>query len=247
MRAMLLLPAFMAEVICVLCQVSANNMHSVIHATHTRDCVKTFPSLRGMPLSGLSPTQVHFREWIREKIKKSQMTPTAFYRKAGLDGATASRHLADDSLTEIKPSTMERLARAHHYPSPIGGDTAPNGQATHEGADELTPFRGEAPESDIKVLEDGQERWIVHGRSLMGAGYLPGDVVTTDLRISPEDGDAVYAIIGNRACLRRFREPHFVVTVSGNADKDDRPRDVDFENVKVYATIVHMERKRPAD
>jgi len=227
-------------------------MHSLIPVTHTRDCVN---AIRGMRVTGTPDKldrQAEYRAWIRQSIAETGETQTSFYKKAGLDAATGSRHLGEGSNVKIRPETIDALARYWRLAPPLIHDMHANGAHL---SDSLLPYEGPLTASD-KLAHSGQSHWLIKDRSVERLGFVPGDIVTVDERINAEHNDVVSVQLvdmqggSTQRVLRRFVQeraaserdrlyvPAFVVTATNDPSVDDVPRQVDQRNVAIKGVIV---------
>lgn len=85
--------------------------------------------------------------------------------------------------------------------------------------------------------------WRIAATDMSLWGFRPGDVVRTDARIAPADGDVVVATLRHgpgpdRYVLRLFREPGYLVAAADGEVHEAR------KNAQVIGTVVETIRRR---
>jgi len=87
--------------------------------------------------------------------------------------------------------------------------------------------------------------WRVTENTMTLWGYKPGDVVRTDARITPVDGDVVVCTLQHgpgpdRYVLRLFRAPMYVVAADGEVHEARK-------NAEIVGTVIETNRRRPPE
>ncbi len=81
----------------------------------------------------------------------------------------------------------------------------------------------------------------VRGRSMVGAGILPGDVVVVRRQPSAEDGDIVVALVGEEATVKRLRRRRGQVELHPESSRF-RPIVVDPAEVTILGKVIELRR-----
>lgn len=146
-----------------------------------------------------------------------------------------------------------RLVRepgARGYRLPAMAASAP------EGPTVLVPVIGEVQAGDLTTAVESPEGHIpvqtryppdelfalgVRGRSMVGAGILPGDLVVVRRQPSAEDGEIVVALVGDEATVKRLRRRRGRVELEP-ANPRFRPILVDPEAVTLLGKVIEVRR-----
>jgi repressor LexA len=125
-----------------------------------------------------------------------------------------------------------------------------------EGPTVLVPLVGEVQAGDLTTAVESPAGHVpvqtrhppqdlfalaVRGRSMVGAGILPGDLVIVRRQPSADDGDLVVALVGDEATVKRLRRRRGHVELEP-ANPRFRPILCDPETVMILGKVIEVRR-----
>jgi DNA-binding phage protein len=181
------------------------------------------------------------RVWLEGVMRVTGLKATPLAKVAGIAPSTLLRALDPDNPTTLERRTVRKISSSTGVSAP-----GANGALTGFEEAELTAYTA-GPDAEPDDLPPNQYRRICNTRALTLAGFLPGDVLTLDMSLKPEAGDAVdaqvYAI--NRATAEtifRLYDPPYLITRTTDETIHAKPLLVDSERVRIAAVVHKMER-----
>jgi transcriptional regulator with XRE-family HTH domain len=192
-------------------------------------------------------------DWVNAILEYKGWSPTKLAKVAGIDPSTLSRFLrSDNPNTRLNSYSIEKIEAVAGIPAfETQAPTLARGLSEDE-AEAYEPGMVGASSAAIEALRQGRngvDPWIMRGRSLELAGYMPGDVLMVDLNAEPRVGDVVCAQVydmGGRAktVFRIFEHP-FLVAASIDPSLH-RPLLIDNRAIMVRGVVVASMRPRRA-
>lgn len=176
------------------------------------------------------------REWLEGVMRQTGLKASPLAKKAGLSPSTVLRALDPNNPQILERRSITKIARAFGLPEP-GAVASPS------FSDDLL-----APDDDIVAdgdLTPNQYLKAVGSPVLALAGYLPGDLLTLDMSVTPQQGDAVHAQIYDRTgaeTVLRYYDPPYLVTRAPTDEHAAKPLLVDGDRVRIAAVVVRMQR-----
>ncbi|MFP3921947.1 MAG: hypothetical protein ACLFU3_09610 [Dichotomicrobium sp.] len=188
------------------------------------------------------------RRWIERVLERKGWSPHKLAIEAGVSPATITRALKDEQYV-TSTRTIEKIVRVSGIPAPhdIGGPAAPEGGAFREPEAVYQGARAQAPEYEAS---EHAAVWQLQTMALQLAGCLPGDFLTVDPDVTPQDGDIVcIQSVDPRSgeaetVFRVFDPPYFAVTRTAIPECERRPLMIDGEANRIWGTVTHVERTR---
>lgn len=182
------------------------------------------------------------REWIKRAMERRGWTANRLAKEAGLAPSTVHRALNDPRFV-TSTTTLEKIATATGLPSPVHSGTG------FAEADAVPLDAADIP-SSLRPA-DAEVVWELKTRAAELAGFLPGDLVLLDPRITPRAGDLVCAQVynfqlGTAETVFRLFEPPYLITRTMDPSITAKPLLVDDERVKVWGVAVRSLRTRGA-
>jgi hypothetical protein len=184
------------------------------------------------------------RTWLEEVLAKTGMRPTPLAKAAGLAPSTLLRALDPEHPGSLERRSIDKIVQTFHVPAPMFYR-------------EMTPAQGlKEPEvlavqdEDIDLIAaDGQAIWLVRTRAIEMAGYLPGDRIRVDSRVSPTVRDVVVAqVVGHgldpAETVIRIYDPPYLLTETSDPSARRKPLLVDNDRVAISGTVIKMIRFR---
>jgi transcriptional regulator with XRE-family HTH domain len=183
-----------------------------------------------------------FSLWMRENMERLKLSQNELARKTGLSANTINRYCRDDDDAEPKASKVHEIAAIFGTspPPPYAGGF---------------PASANMPEPGVEMLKDEPgpdwngsiSRWRVRDLAMSGLGYMTGDEVMADARITPVDGDVVVAELTGRGAsprmvLRMFRSPGYLL--SATIDVASLEVHEIGKNADVLGVVVESVRRR---
>lgn len=205
----------------------------------------------------MEPTREEIRQWLEAALKKTNETPSALARRAGLATTTLTRFLNDPHAPML---TLRSLAKVAH-----AADIQPLGlpqkkivpSAGYLSESEAEPYRfGDEGTLDlaIKALigdRTAADPWLIKTRSLDLAGLLPGDIVIVDLNERAVSGDVVCAQAYQwekslaETVFRLYEPPYLVAATSDAALAASlrKPLLVDHDAIIIKGVVIDALRR----
>lgn len=187
--------------------------------------------------------QARVREWLRRVLAAKGWSEHRLAKEAGVSPATIHRALYDDRFV-TSSLTLEKVAGAAGVPSPLappvgGGFREPDALFVADGATKSFGMDADGP----------QAVWRLSTRACELAGFLPGDLVLMDERLTPKAGDLVCAQVYDLArdsaeTVFRIYDPPYLAARTMDPAISSKPLLVDGERVRIAAVMVKMLRER---
>lgn len=192
------------------------------------------------------------RAWLEDVIHRTGLKPTPLAKAAGLAPSTLLRALDEENPGSLERRSIEKIVQKFNVPPPtMFGQPAASAptRASGFGEPELVALVDDAPERVGGMLKSTQGEWVIKGRALELAGYLPGDVVRADSAIPPRSRDIVVAQIvdpklGTAETILRVYEPPYLVTETADPAARRKPLPVDGDTVSIWGVVILAVRAR---
>lgn len=168
---------------------------------------------------------------------------------AGVSKTTISRNenRPPDYSYLLSTRSIQKIARASGIAPPPELSVGANGKAVGFAEPEVTPI-DDGQDKYGEEENPNQSRWVINGRTLELAGFVPGDVVTIDQAVPAVAGDIVCAQIYSHGTaetvIRRYNPPYLVVATADPAAMALEPEHVDGRNVTIKGTVIRTVRER---
>lgn len=211
---------------------------------HTVSSVFDMPRLHLMAEPSLKDI---IADYVNYCIENSGLSLNKLAEESGLSPATIHRAAGRDPKYSATPKTSTVLAlyRVTGLPLPDRLRSLATGAATGFAERELEPIL--PPEDDT---DPNLQRWQIRTTSMQLMGYMPGDIVIADTRVTPRDGDVVVAQVydhdlGSAETVIRFYKMPYILNATSNPAEFEAHL-VEHRNVVIVAVVISSHRTRAA-
>jgi transcriptional regulator with XRE-family HTH domain len=200
------------------------------------------PAPAGCGATGLRMTKkAEFAAWLSAAIAARGMNQSQVARALQVSRATLTRWTDADDTTFPSWQNVRALADVLNA-APPGGLAQP--------ALAAAPVHGlePMPETPGPDWNGNVSHWRVLDSAMQTKGYVAGDVVKADARITPVDGDVVVANVFDqgraRTVLRLYKAPGYVLPATADAGALEVHEL--GKTAALQGVVVEMTRRRPA-
>jgi repressor LexA len=169
----------------------------------------------------------------------------------GFRAVESARTHLDALVAEGRLLKDPGLARGFRLPAPPG--------ARDDRPTAYIPLIGQVQAGDLQLAIESPEGQVavqtrfpaedlfalkVRGRSMVGAGILPGDLVIVRRQPSAQDGEIVVALVGEEATVKRLRRRRHHVELQP-ANPRFKPLVLDPDEVQILGKVIELRREWP--
>jgi repressor LexA len=193
-------------------------------------------------------TREQVYEFVRDRLLQGQPPTIRDVQAAmGFRAVESARSHLDALVAEGRLARAAGIAR---------GFRLPEASSRRDGPTVLVPIVGQVQAGDLSAAIESPEGHVpvqtrcpprelfalaVRGRSMVGAGILPGDLVIVRRQPSADDGEIVVALVGDDATVKRLRRRRGRVELEP-ANPRFRPIVVDPESVAILGRVIEVRR-----
>lgn len=197
----------------------------------------------------MEPSRDEIRRWILEILSRSDETPTALARKAGIASTTLTRFLNEQDKTVLSFRSIAKIAHAAGVP-PIGlSSTQQRGFAEEAAPHDISDMENASHVAAIQALISNRQAakpWVLQSHALEHAGYMSNDILIVDLNRRPEPGDVTCVQVykrsqGKAEVVFRIYEPPYLVAATSDPSLR-KPLLVDNDQVIIMGVVTEMLR-----
>jgi len=199
------------------------------------------------------------RDWLHQVMKKTGLKATPLAKTAGVAPSTILRALDPKGVSNLERTTLTKIVNTFGVPGPPmlapGGRSFPSKLIVSPGYgfpdEEMVRLAGGEIPPDMTPTDPMESVWELRTVRVQLAGYLRGDFVLVDQRVTPVTGDLVAAQLfdldhdGARVVPRIF-DPPYIVTEAPAPAWRAKPALVDDALVKIMGTVTKTLRTRRA-
>jgi transcriptional regulator with XRE-family HTH domain len=180
-----------------------------------------------------------FSTWLQETIKERDLNLNQVAKAIGVTRSSLTRWTQPNYPTMPSFEHISRLVDILGSTPPGWSPPVRPADAARDGVLRL------AMPSDPAQWNGFLQDWRVTENTMTLWGYKPGDVVRTDARITPVDGDVVVATLHlgpgpGRFVLRLFKAPMYVVAADGEVHEARK-------NAEIIGVVIETTRRRPPE
>jgi hypothetical protein len=207
-------------------------------------------------------TDAAIRRWLLEVIAQTGLKATPLAKAAGLAPSTLLRALDPKHPGSLETRSIEKIVNTFHVnpPEMFSSNTRDDKAVSVAGmTGHITSRRREKEVSEVardSIPELGAAKdqfvYTVHTDAISAFGYLPGDIILVDTRVTGRTGDAVLGQMaspfgGVSELVLRLYDPPYLISGARAMSLYHKPLLIDNERVLVLGVVTKTMRLRKSD